>query len=58
MLGLGQGAPEAALSVGQQHLLLKMVPGYTGIFVLLLLQTSASNLTLARMQLERVGAPA
>lgn len=58
VLGLGHGAPEAAVTVGQQHLLLKMVPGHTDVVVLLVLQASASNLTLARMQLERVGAPA
>jgi hypothetical protein len=56
-LGLGNGAPEAALSVGQQHLLLKPVPGHPGTVLHLVLQASPSNLTLARMQLERVAVP-
>lgn len=57
VLGLGNGAPEAAITVGQQHLLIKPVPGHAGIVVHLVLHASASNLTLARMQLERVVAP-
>jgi hypothetical protein len=56
-LGLGRGMPEAAVTVGQQHLLLKAVPGHAGVVLHLVLQASASNLTLARMQLERVTAP-
>jgi len=57
-LGLGNHPPEAAISVGQQHLVLRPVPGHPGIVLHLVLQASASNLTLARMQLERVLAPA
>ena len=57
VLGLGNAAPEAAITVGQQHLLLKPVAGHPGIVVHLVLQASASNLTLARMQLERVYPP-
>jgi len=57
VLGLSAAPPEAAITVGQQHLVLKPVPGHPGIVLHLILQASASNLTLARMQLERVAAP-
>lgn len=56
-LALGHAPPEAAISIGQQHLLLHPVPGHPGIVVHLVLQASANNLTLARMQLERVLVP-
>jgi hypothetical protein len=56
-LGLGSSTPEASISVGSQHLLLRPVPGHPGIVVHMALQASASNLTLARMQLERVSPP-
>ncbi|MFO1271132.1 MAG: hypothetical protein U1F50_05520 [Rubrivivax sp.] len=56
-LGLSPAMPEGAVTVGQQHLLLKAVPGHESVVVHLVLHASASNLTLARMQLERVGAP-
>ena len=49
--------PEAAISFGHEHLLLRPVPGHQGIVLHLVLQTSAANLTLARMQLERVPVP-
>jgi hypothetical protein len=57
VLGLSSALPEAAISVGSQHLVIKPVPGHPGIVLHLLLQASAGNLTLARMQLERVAAP-
>jgi hypothetical protein len=57
-LGAGPGTPDIAVSYGTEHLVLKPVPGHPSAVTLLLLQASASNLTLARMQLERVGAPA
>lgn len=56
-LGFGQQVPEAAVTVGEQHLLLKPVKGHEGIVVHLVLHASAANLTLARMQLERVAPP-
>ncbi len=56
-LGLGNAPPEAAITVGQQHLLLRPVPGHAGIVLHLVLQANASNLTLARMQLERMAVP-
>jgi len=56
-LNLGSAAPEAAITVGQQHLVLRPVPGHPGVVLHLVLHASANNLTLARMQLERVTAP-
>lgn len=56
-LHLGHAPPEAAITIGQQHLVLRPVPGHPGVVLHLVLQASANNLTLARMQLERVAAP-
>jgi hypothetical protein len=56
-LHLGHAAPEAAITIGQQHLVLRPVPGHAGVVLHLVLQASANNLTLARMQLERVAPP-
>ena len=56
-LGVGERLPEASISFGQQHLLLRPVPGHAGVVLHLVLQASANNVTLARMQLERVAAP-
>jgi hypothetical protein len=57
-LGLNNTGPEAVISFGHEHLLLRPVPGHPGAVLHLVLQTTASNLTLARMQLERVTVPA
>ncbi|MBC7940283.1 MAG: hypothetical protein H7Z19_11055 [Chitinophagaceae bacterium] len=57
-LGLGTSLPEAAISTGSHHLILRHVPGHPGIALHLVLQASQTNLTLARMQLERVEPPA
>jgi len=56
-LGLTATRPEAAVSIGGHHLLLRPVPGHPGVALHLLLEGSA-NLTLARMQLERIVSPA
>ena len=56
-LSLNNTVPEAAISFGHEHLLLRPVPGHPGIVLHLVLQASAANLTLARMQLERVPVP-
>ncbi len=56
-LGLGPARAEASISTSNHHLLLRPVPGHPGVALHLVLQASASNLTLARMQLERVEAP-
>ena len=56
-LGLGAAPPEAALSFGSQHLLLRPVPGHPGVVLHLALQGTGNALTLARMQLERIAPP-
>jgi len=56
-LGLGSSQPELSLSTSGHHLILRPVPGHPGVAVHLVLLASAGNLTLARMQLERVEAP-
>lgn len=57
-LGLGSSAPEALISIGQQHLLLRPVPGHPGVVLHLVINASGGNLTLARMQIERLATPA
>jgi hypothetical protein len=57
-LGPGMALPEAAMSFGTQHLLLRPVPGHPGVVVHLVVQASSANLTLARLQLDRVALPA
>ena len=56
-LGLGPARPEASITTTGHHLLLRPVPGHPGVALHLVLQASASNLVLARMQLERLEAP-
>ena len=56
-LGLGPARAEASITTTSHHLLLRPVPGHPGVALHLVLLTSASNLTLARMQLERVEPP-
>jgi hypothetical protein len=56
-LGLGPAQPEAAISTAHHHLLLRPVPGHPGVALHVVLHTHGSNLTLARMQLERIAAP-
>jgi hypothetical protein len=56
-LGLGSSQPELTLSTSGHHLVLRPIPGHPGIAVHLVMLASAGNLTLARMQLERVEAP-
>jgi hypothetical protein len=57
-LGLGTGHTEAAITTGGHHLVLRPVPGHPGVALHLVLEANATNLTLARMQLERVDSPA
>jgi hypothetical protein len=56
-LGLGGPQTEASVSTASHHLLLRPVPGHPGIVVHLVLSAATGNLTLARMQLERIEAP-
>jgi hypothetical protein len=56
-LGLGPALPEAAVSTAHHHLLLRPVPGHPGVALHLVMEAHGGNLTLARMQLERIAAP-
>lgn len=56
-LGLGPARAEAAITTTNHHLLLRPVPGHPGVALHLVLLASASNLMLARMQLERLEPP-
>jgi hypothetical protein len=56
-LGLGPARAEAAISTTGHHLLLRPVPGHPGVAIHLVLLASTGNLTLARMQLERIEPP-
>ncbi len=56
-LGLGSSQPELTLSTSGHHLILRPIAGHPGVAVHLVLLASAGNLTLARMQLERIEAP-
>jgi hypothetical protein len=57
-LGLGPANAEASITLSGHHLLLRPVPGHPGVALHLVLLASASNLVLARMQLERLTPPA
>jgi len=56
-LGLGPARAEASISTTSHHLVLRPVPGHPGVALHMVLLASASNLTLTRMQLERVEPP-
>jgi hypothetical protein len=53
-LGLGPSQPDAAITLTGHHLLLHPLPGHPGIILHAVLDASIANLTLARMQLQRV----
>ncbi len=56
-LGLGSSQPELTLSTSGHHLILRPIPGHPGMAVHIVLLASAGNLTLARMQLDRIEPP-
>lgn len=56
-LGLGPTRAEAAISTTTHHLILRPVPGHSGIALHLVVAAALGNLTLARMQLERIEPP-
>ena len=56
-LGMGPVRTEAAISTPSHHLILRPVPGHPGVAVHLVLQAATGNLTLAKLQLERIEAP-
>jgi hypothetical protein len=53
-LGLGPAQPDAAITLTGHHLLLHPLPGHPGIILHAVLDAQIANLTLARMQLQRV----
>jgi hypothetical protein len=57
LLGLGSTPAEGSVSTGSHHVLLRPVPGHPGVAVHLVVSATTGNLTLARMQLERIEAP-
>ena len=53
-LGLGHTMPEAAITLGSHHLLLRAVPGHPGLALHAALDKTNANLTLARLQVQRI----
>lgn len=53
-LGLGHTLPDAAITLGSHHLLLRSVPKHAGMALLTVLDRTNANLTLARLQIERL----
>ena len=56
-LGLGQSRAEASVTTASHHLILRPVPGHPGVALHLVVSATTGNLTLARMQLERIEPP-
>ena len=55
-LGLGHLLPEAAITLGSHHLLLRAVPRHPGLALHAVLDRTQANLTLARLQVTRMDA--
>ena len=55
-LGLGHALPEAAITLGSHHLLLRAVPRHPGLALHAVLDKTHANLTLARLQVLRMDA--
>ncbi len=55
-MGLGHTLPEAAITLNSHHLLLRAVPGHPGLALHAALDKSHANLTLARLQIQRMDA--
>ena len=53
-LGLGHALPEAAITLGAHHLLLRAVPHHPGLALHAVLDKTHANLTLARLQILRM----
>ncbi len=53
-LGLGHAVPDAAITLGAHHLLVRPVPGHPGLAMHAVLDKSHANLTLARLQIQRL----
>jgi len=55
-LGLGHALPEAAITLGAHHLVLRAVPKHPGLAIHAVLDKTHANLTLARLQIMRMDA--
>jgi hypothetical protein len=55
-LGMGHALPEAAITLGTHHLVLRAVPHHPGLALHAVLDKSHANLTLARLQIARMDA--
>jgi hypothetical protein len=55
-MGLGHTLPEAAITLGSHHLLLRAVPGHPGLALHAALDKTQANLTLVRLQVQRLDA--
>jgi hypothetical protein len=55
-LGMGHALPEAAITLGTHHLLLRAVPHHPGLALHAVLDKTHANLTLARLQIGRMDA--
>jgi hypothetical protein len=55
-LGLGHAMPEAAITLGAHHLVLRAVPKHPGLALHAVLDKTHANLTLARLQIARMDA--
>lgn len=53
-LGFGHALPEAAVTLGSHHLLLRAVPRHPGLALHVVLDKSHANLALARLQIARL----
>jgi hypothetical protein len=53
-LNLGEAAPDAAITLGSHHQLLRAVPGRAGMALHAVLDRGQANLTLVRLQLQRL----
>ncbi|MEO8154690.1 MAG: hypothetical protein ABI605_16585 [Rhizobacter sp.] len=53
-LGMGHAQPEAAITLGTHHLLLRAVPHHPGLALHAVLDKTHANLTLARLQISRM----
>jgi hypothetical protein len=55
-MGLGHSLPDAAITLGAHHLLLRPVPKHPGLALHAVLDKTHANLTLARLQIQRMDA--
>jgi hypothetical protein len=53
-LNLGDAAPDAAITIGNHHIVLRAVPARRGLAMHAVLDKSQANLTLVRLQLQRL----